>query len=56
LVSPKAFNQLTNEEKKQRYDTYLCTLLSTLHERGEHKETLVYLVFSDHPHTLIRYF
>uniref|UniRef100_A0A915LQI2 Symplekin/Pta1 N-terminal domain-containing protein n=1 Tax=Meloidogyne javanica TaxID=6303 RepID=A0A915LQI2_MELJA len=38
LVSPKSFNQLTNEEKKQRYDTYLCTLLSTLHERGEHKE------------------
>nr|CAD2201950.1 unnamed protein product [Meloidogyne enterolobii] len=49
LVSPKAFNQLTNEEKKQRYDTYLCTLLSTLHERGEHKETLFHRIFLEAP-------
>uniref|UniRef100_A0A1I8BMH1 DUF3453 domain-containing protein n=1 Tax=Meloidogyne hapla TaxID=6305 RepID=A0A1I8BMH1_MELHA len=49
LVSPKAFPQLTTEEKKQRYDTYLCTLLSTLHERGEHKETLFHRIFLEAP-------
>ncbi|KAL7071482.1 hypothetical protein ACQ4LE_009472 [Meloidogyne hapla] len=49
LVSPKTFPQLTTEEKKQRYDTYLCTLLSTLHERGEHKETLFHRIFLEAP-------
>ncbi|KAI3418914.1 hypothetical protein GPALN_008011 [Globodera pallida] len=37
--------QLTVEERKERYDNCLCSLLSTLYERGEHKETLFHRIF-----------
>uniref|UniRef100_A0A914HZ52 Uncharacterized protein n=1 Tax=Globodera rostochiensis TaxID=31243 RepID=A0A914HZ52_GLORO len=37
--------QLTVEERKERYDSCLCSLLSTLYERGEHKETLFHRIF-----------
>lgn len=36
---PQVPHQLSAEEREVRYDTCLCNLLSTLYERGEHKET-----------------
>ncbi|KAL3096947.1 hypothetical protein niasHS_002663 [Heterodera schachtii] len=35
----------TAEQRKERYDNCLCALLSTLYERGEHKETLFHRIF-----------
>lgn len=42
--------RLPVDDRKKHYDSYLCTLLSTLHERGEHKETLFHRIFLEAPY------